>query len=380
MAWSTPDHIIINTNIHESDFLQQIPTSHCTYLYKRAFINANNIRYKTDLLVGLDLITLATALIHASKVSLVPHTVYYYHQTEKSAIRGNLSAAIVKDAIRSKSIVAELLNAAGLHDAANMRLKRWEYIIDTFMQRMPNYLTYDECIEAFDDFRDLINSNHVVPWESNTPCQYRYTLALVLAQKDKEALSFLSNRDSFVDISGKAAKIKYLKLILEHVPHDICSLMDLGRLLRAKGDLEHALVIFETVIRYEPDNYDAQLQATGSLIQLERYEEARENIDALLDSVTCKLDSSNAIKGAATLKEHLGRNEFSKRLKSTYSAEMNAAKSAHRAELKAVREELISMNLELCKARSELEDVYASRSWRITAPLRNFMGKIKNIL
>jgi glycosyltransferase involved in cell wall biosynthesis len=379
MAWSTPDNVIINTNIHESEFLQQIPTSHCTYLYKRDFINSHKIRYRTDILVGLDLIALATALIHAKKVTLVPKTVYYYHQTDTSTIRGNLSLLVAKDAIKSKSIVAKLLNNARLDEAADKRLQRWEYVIDTFMRRMPNDLSYDESKQVFNDFRNLINSSKIIPWTSNTPYQYRYTIALILSHKDEEALSFLDNNNAFDGDTDKSDLKRYLDFILKLVPEDVCSLMELGRLVRTQGDLEYALRLFENVIKLEPNNHDAQLQAAGTLIQLEQYEEARQSIDSLLDILTNELDCSTKIKGAATLKEHLGRNEFNKKLKSAHSAEIEALKSAHRTETKAARKELISINLELCKSRNELDSIYSSKSWKITAPLRKFMGIVKHV-
>ncbi len=379
--WSVPEHKITNTNIDESAFLQQIPTSHCTYLYRRQLLDQHNIRYRTDLAVGLDLIALATALLHASTVTLIPELVYYYHQSEASATRGKITAQITKDAILSKKIVSDMLNKRGMHDAANTRLQKWEYIIDTFFREMPTSLTLEESRLTFSNFRDLISEYNLTPWMADTPHHYRYTLALIIARKDEEALSFLRKDAAFEGFSDQDELKESLDLVLEQVPGDIGASIELGRIARSKGRLEEALDIFEKIIQRDPGNFDARLQATGTLIQQGKIEKAREKLDSILEILTNGLDLRRQIKNAATLKEHLARGEYSLKLDAVRSElkKTNTELNISRTEHSRTSNQLSSARNELNTVREELDAVYTSTSWRITEPLRRLMASIKRL-
>jgi glycosyltransferase involved in cell wall biosynthesis len=218
LNWSTPNEKVLNTNIQKSAFLQKIPTSHCTYIYKRQFLNQHNIRYRTDLIIGLDLVVLTTALCLASTVTLIPEIVYHYYQSKTSVIRGKLSIEIAKDAIRTKRITADILNAKGLHEAAALRLQSWNFIITTYWQRMPSSLTPEQCSQVFSDFRALITENNIVPWSTNTPHHHKYILALALAGQDSKVLSFLRTKESSEGFSDQNQLEKSLNFVLKQVP------------------------------------------------------------------------------------------------------------------------------------------------------------------
>lgn len=362
--WSAPEQKITNTNIDESSFLQQIPTSHCTYLYRRQLLDLHNIRYRTDLVVGLDLIALATALLHASTVTLIPDLVYYYHQSDTSVTRGHVTAKIAEDSIRSKKIIVDMLCTRGLYDVARIRLQKWKFIIDTFFQEMPANLSIDESRQVFSDFRSLISANNIVPWMTDTPHHYRYTLALIISGKDEEALSFLRKRDAFEGFSEPEELKKSLNFVAQQFPDDAGTLLELGRIARKEGRLENALDIFDKIIQQNPGNYDAQLQLAGTLIQLGKNTEAKDRLDTTLESLTEGLELNQQIKRAATLKEHLSKEELVK---------LRDKLNTLRMESKLVRDRLHV-------AQAELSAVYTSTSWRITNPLRIIMASIKRYI
>jgi len=352
--YSAPKSKIVNTNIHKSKFLQNIPTSHCTYLYKRQFLDQHNIRYRTDLVVGLDLVALTTALVHASTVTLIPDVAYHYYQSKTSVLRGKLSVTIAKDAIRAKKITADMLNAKGLHEAATSRLKFWDFIIATYWQRMPFSLTPEECSQIFSDFRALITDNNVVPWRTNTPPNYRYVLALILANQDEEALSFLRTKDAIEGFSDQDSLKKSLEFVLTQIPDDIEALMELGRIEKSEGNLEKALDVFEKITRYDTGHLGAQLQIAATLGQLVHYKKAHDKLDTVLENLIKGLESYDQIKRVITAKDNLALTE----------------KKNMKRELNAVRKQLKTV-------RWELHAVYASASWRITDPLRRAKAILK---
>ena len=344
--WSTPPLKVVNTNIYESQFLQKIPTSHCSYLYKREFLNQHNIRYRTDMVVGLDLIALTTALIFAKKVTLIPNTVYHYHQTDNSAIRGPLTTSVAIDAIRSRKIINDLLITSGLKEAAYLRLKFWEYIITTYWRRMPSSLTTEQSSLVFAKFRKLINNNKVVPWTVNTPINYRYILALVLGERDSEALSFLQSNDAIEGPFNQHRLKKSLAFILTQAPRDIGTLMELGHLEKSEGNLEKALHLFEEASRTDTGHLESLLKAVETLILLKQYDRARQKLTLALDTVSDEQGTSGQIRNIITAKDNL---ELAERKDITKKLEIT---------------------------QEQLNAVYTSSSWKITTPLR----KIKSIL
>ena len=127
-----------------------------------------------------------------------------------------------------------MLNIRGMHDAANTRLQKWEFIIDTFFREMPSSLTLEESRLTFSNFRDLISEYNLIPWMANTPHHYSYTLALIIAHKDEEALSFLRKDAAFEGFSDQEELKESLGFVLEQVPDDIGASIELGRLLQKR--------------------------------------------------------------------------------------------------------------------------------------------------
>ena len=353
LDWSTPDRKIINTNIYVSSFLQKIPTSHCTYLYRRDFINHHKIRYRTDLCIGLDLVTLATTLLHARAVTLIPDIVYHYYQSDKSAIRGKLKLTTAIDAIRTKQLIINMLKDHELIEAAADFWQTWEYVISTHWCRMPQQLSKDESTQVFNKFRTLITENNIPPWTVNTKHQFRYILALVSVEHDDEALKFLNTIEASEGFSNKESLIESLEFILQHVPNDAGSLIELGFVARKDGDTKLALSFFEKVTENNNRNFGANLQAATLLKELGRYEEAKSKIDTALEILIKKLDSYEIIRQVTTIKE-------------------NIIHSENTVELDKVRCKLNEVN-------RELNSVYSSTSWKITEPLRKLMTIIKRI-
>jgi glycosyltransferase involved in cell wall biosynthesis len=347
--YSSPKSRLSNTNIHESKFLQNLPANHCSYLYNRQFLEQHNIRYRTDLVVGLDLVALATALIHASTVTLIPDIVHHYHQSETSVIRGPLSAKIAIDAIRSRVIINNLLNNNGMYEAAIIRLKNWDFIITTYWLRMPSSLTLEECSKVFSEFRSLIFDNNITPWNTNTPYHFRYILALVLAHDDVKALSFLGKKEATVGLSNQEQLKKCLKFILTQAPDDVDTLMKLGLIAVNENNLNEALSVFEEIIRYDDGHIDAQLQIFYALQRMGRYDESRERLDIAQQTLL------------RNIKSHKNINDIIK------------AKDVFYKEEHDILIEKINTT------QKELEAIRNSFPWKFTAPLRKIKNLIANI-
>lgn len=216
---SKPPPETINTNIYKSAYLQTIPTSHCSYLYKRSFLNDLKIRYRTDLTVGQDLVMLTTALIQTKKVSFIPGIVYHYYQTQESATRGVLSQKVILDGIKTKIIIYDLLTEAQLPEAATNTLRHWAYQILEFWVYMAQNMSPEVCINAFSKFRAVI-PHEVTPWQDNVAHQFRYTLALIVARKDREAIEFLRGAEIKQGFSNLNNLKNALEFTLTQVPND----------------------------------------------------------------------------------------------------------------------------------------------------------------
>ncbi|MDB4575818.1 glycosyltransferase [bacterium] len=370
LDWSTPDNKIVNTNIYISEFLQKIPTSHCTYLYNRHFLDTYKIRYRSDLCIGLDLIALTDALIHAGTVTLIPEIVYYYFQSKESAIRGKLKFNTARDAIRTKKIIFEMLKTNGLAAAATSLLKAWDYIISTHWLRMPSSLTNDECSTIFSEFRTLINGANVRPWTHGTPHHYRYILALVLSNHDKEALSFLQTEEAEKGFSDGEVLIARLNQILSIYPDDIGALTEMGYITRKEGNLEQSLHYFNEAIKHDPDNYGAHLQSAIIAKELKLFDEVHDRLDSALNILIADLDSSEQIKRVTRLMEDLMRSKLN-----TTRNELIQVSN----ELIQVSNELNRVHGELNGMRIQLNEVYSSLSWKVTAPLRKIKSALKRI-
>lgn len=336
-------------------------------------MNRHKIRYRTDMVIGLDLITLATALTNANTVTLIPDTVYHYFQSDNSAIRSKLSINISDDSIRTKKIIARLLNEKGLHEAATDYLQAWAYIIETHWLRMPSSLTREESSQTFSYFRTLIVENDVIPWTNSTPSHYRYVLSLILSGNDEEALTFLSTNEATNGFSTKEKLLKSIDYVLEQVPNDTGSLIDLAHIKRKDGNLELALEFFEKATKYSASNFGANLQIATLLKELGHYEDAGARLDTALEILTKEYSFYDQIKQVVVAKENLVKAKGASELSSARNELKNASN-----ELKNASDELLSTRSTLINVRDELSLVYASSSWRITKPLRRIMSYFKN--
>lgn len=181
---------VINTQLAESVFLQRIPVSHCSYLYERAFLNRNGLRYRTDMSVGLDLVALSEALVAASRVSLLPDPVYTYRRTPGSATRSQVQPDTVAQAIRAKALVCENLLAAGHRAAARAYVSVWDWQLKALWAGMSPDTPMTAMKSIFSRFRETIPEG-LVPWSASSPLAHRYLLSLVLLERDREARAFL---------------------------------------------------------------------------------------------------------------------------------------------------------------------------------------------
>jgi len=387
LDWSTPDKKVINTNIYVSSFLQNVPTSHCTYLYRRDFINHYKIRYRTDLCIGLDLVMLATTLIHARAVTLIPVIVYYYYQSEKSAIRSKLTLPAATDAIRTKQIIIDMFRNHELNEAAATFLQTWEYLISTQWCRMPEQLNKDESTHVFDKFRTLITANNIKPWTINTRHHYRYVLALVIAGHDDDALNFLSTKDALEGFSTKERLVNSLEFILQQAPNDAGVLIELAQIARKEGDLKLALHIFEKAIKNNNNIFTANIQAATLLKELGQYAEARSKVNSALEILTRELSDHEKFKQILTVQDNIICSEKAAEWNVVH-ADLIAARNEldeSKIKLKMVQNDLnmakkeinISKN-DLYKAKNELNLIYSSASWKITKPLRKLMSIVKH--
>jgi len=381
--WSNPTKRELNTNIYESEFLRKIPTSHITYLYKRHFLHQHNIRYRTDLLVGEDLVTLATALLHAKTVTLIPDIIYHHFQRKSSLMRGKLSSSIAVDAIRAKKFIIDMLNAKKMFAAAKSHLQSWDYIISTQWLRMPASLPADECSQVFSDFRELIIEKNITPWSSDTPHHHRHILALVLADQDEEALAFLNTTAASKGFSNQEELMNSLKFVLTIAPGDIGSLTELAKLARAEGDLERALTLVKGIIKQDSDNFGAYIQAASMLKELGRYDESHTSLDTALTILIKDLEAHEDINTAYTVKNNIIQAEkkaLNKKLVLSHE-ELNSLRNelaSAKKELNMTREELKETRNKLSAVQGELNLVYQSISWRATEPLRKIMAKTKH--
>ncbi|RLA40737.1 MAG: hypothetical protein DRR06_17050 [Gammaproteobacteria bacterium] len=173
---------------------------------------------------------LTTALIQARKVSLIPDIIYHYHQSQDSATRGVLSPKVVLDGIRIKEIIYKLLTDAQLPEAAQNIIRHWTYQIPAFWVNMAQNQTPDVCINAFSKFRALV-SRRVVPWQDNVAHQFRYFMALVLAEKDEEAIEFLRSKDLVEGFSSPEKLKDALEFVLTQAPNDSGALYGLDSIL-----------------------------------------------------------------------------------------------------------------------------------------------------
>ena len=412
--WSSPDTRVINTNVDESLFLRRIPTSHCSYLYRREFLNTHSIRYGSDLAVGLDLVALARALLLAESVTLLPNLVYFYHQSEQSAIRGSMSARVPLDSLEAQAAVSELLRRRGFEKEANTRLQRWRYHIKEYWQRMPDNLTADQCADVFEKFRKTVGMVDV-PWQLDTPVHQKYLLGLILLERDQDAVEFLRTKTAFKGFSDEADLGSGLEVILSVAPDDPGTLIETGRLASRQGDLDRALSCFERVLEKHPDHLGAKINYASVLRRTGRFDEARLLMNSTLERCLAdcvhsrpakralaekdRLQNAEEKQSSAALKKVIDRNESerSKLTKSLNESRLEINRTLEKSQEQQrrldeallaaddIRRQLKQSNTErkviedqLSLTNGRLAAVQSSTSWRITAPLRNLVRLVRS--
>lgn len=367
-AWAVSENKIINTNIYESELLQTVPTVHTSYLYNRDFLNRHGIRYVTDLSIGLDLVTLANTLVKAKKVTLIPDVVYHYHQTGESATRRRASELVLMDAIKTKRLVSEILDAANLTEAGDSYLQSWTWQIKEYWTHMAHTHTPETCSKIFSLFRALV-AHRVVPWREDTQLQYRYLLALVMGQEDGKAMAFLKTTEISKGVTKPGELETCLSFVLSQVPNDIGALYQLGMLAIKQNKPEVALELLERVIQQDSNHFDSQLQLSAILRSLGRLKDARSPLRAAQEILEARTDQASAVK---RLVNQNGRLAYEDKQLVVERLHDNVAK------LKSLNTRLKQTTNELKETTVELESIYASRSWRITLTLRK-IGKLFSI-
>jgi len=351
MDWASPKVKTVNTNIYRSEFLQQIPTGHWSYLYKRQLLNQYNIRFPVDLIVGEDLVTLASVLTAAKKITLIPEIIYHYHLSDSSTMHGKLTEKKVIDATTSKQLIANILEENGLYDAATRQLTNWDYIISELWTRAPEALGKSSCKNIFTNFRYIFNNKKLLPWNTRTPIHNRYILALILNNMDKQAVSFLSREEKKNGLAKDDWQIEQLNFILSKHPEDPYSLLALSRISQNSGDLKKALEL-STKAMSTDKGIDAHIQSIHLLNMLCRYKDSNE----ILNTVIEKMNHNQALSSQAN---------------TLISLKYQTTKLELEAELTTLRNEL-------SRANRELDCVYTSASWKITHPLRKICSYLKN--
>lgn len=218
--WPIPPGDIINTSIGQSPLLQQVPPSHCAYLYRREFLEEHRLCYPEDLLVGLDLVALTQALLAAERVTIVPDVVYHYHQSPTSVTRGPISQQVPLDAIAARGWAVNLLWQSGFETAALDRLSRWAFDIRRYWARMPSHLSMSEISQVFTEVRTLLKTFSATPWRQSTAHHHRYLLALVIDGQDEKARDFLASGAASAGFPGPSELRDALSFVLQVAPGD----------------------------------------------------------------------------------------------------------------------------------------------------------------
>lgn len=345
---------IVNTNIYETQYLQTIPGSHCSYLYERNVLVQHNIRYATDLKVSLDLVMLAEILVKTNKVTLIPDTAYHYHQTGESATRGELDSKVPLNAIEGNRRIDEILNTAGLQKAATAYKQRWSWQIRAYWTKMALNYSQETCSAIFTNFRSLVTNT--VPWKEDTPMAHRYLLSLILAELDQEAVGFLRGPEIHTGFFDLDILKNRLNFILSIFPNDLETLYNLAGVLREQGDLEGALLLFDKVLLEDSKHLDSLLQLSGTLRSLDRMEDAN---NSLLRAKEVLRNSDNPVKIIKQLVNQKDCLSYEEKKLVNYQFDQNIR--------------------QINSVRKELNSAYISRSWRLTLPLRK-IWQLKKIM
>ena len=194
---SYPNKLANRTNMQESAYLQTIPGTNCANLYKSEMLNRHEIRF-ADLTYGEDQLFQATALVYARSITVIDDIVYNYHNYSRDSVTN--SPPVLQNLLDDISYyrkITRLLVDAGLPDAGMAFVsKRWSHPISNYWLKIPKTLSFDECCQVFDAFRDFVSEYNVTPWHKSTPYHHRFLMALLLAKLDNEAFTFLSSKEA----------------------------------------------------------------------------------------------------------------------------------------------------------------------------------------
>ena len=215
-----PAEPVVNISIRESNFLKQVPVGHWSYLYERAFVKQNEVRYRTDMTVGLDLVALSEALVSATRVSLLPDVVYHYRQTDDSATRRATGPETVRDGIKTKKLVSSNLFNAGYADAAVNILRRWDWQISAFWTNLSPATPEKALTDLFAYFREVIPGG-VAPWTASSPLAHRCFLASILLGHDSDAIELLEELQRGDDFQASPSLGIWCSRVLELAPDDM---------------------------------------------------------------------------------------------------------------------------------------------------------------
>ncbi len=368
--WTVPPEIEINTRLACSTFLQGVPTSHCTYLYKRAFVEEHRIRYPLDLAIGLDIVTLAEALIHAQRVTLVKDIVYRYHLSGSSVTRGGLTTEYVIDSIRAKERISDALSIGGFTEIAKSHLQQWGFIIGDLWMKMCRSLPPEDWTEIFSKFRTLTEKYEVIPWHDEVPLEHRYLLSLIMNRADERATAFIYSDAPFRGFSDSAEMEEGLNYILSTVPGDASTSFQLGCIKAQQNRLTEAVECFAEAARHPAYESESKLALTDALLKLDRLDEAKKTLDSLVSSGNQALPE----KGVHRLWELQDQVSTAVARQSTQERlQLEKALAEARTEIESTR---IALSLRI----SEIDSIKNSYSWRVTSPLRTATALLYKVL
>jgi glycosyltransferase involved in cell wall biosynthesis len=357
VANSMPSKRIVNTNLRESPFLQTMAGGHWTYLYRREFLKNNNLTYREDIKIGLDLIALLEALVHSKSVTLLDKVVYRYYQSTDSAVRGTLTLPNALDTLKNVEIRVGILRDNNLEDMSNHILQNWSFKIRQYWLRFPVSLTAAESMQYFSQFRSLMH-NEPLPWKRNTPHHYRYLMALVLGGKDAAALDFLNSEEAEEGFSDDQKLIESLKYVLKVAPDDAGSLYTVGVKAYRNGQIQDSVEYFEKLISHNSEDVDGLLCLASAYRRMDRSTDAT----SALDAANRSLNLNNKQEGQVNCLINENLRLVKKEEKQTRKRNREIQQRLN-SQLKASQRKQFALE-------KQLKELYGSLSWRITLPLR----------
>ncbi|MGB5474427.1 MAG: glycosyltransferase [Gammaproteobacteria bacterium] len=383
---------IRNTNIYESDLLRRIPGSHCSYLYKRCFLDKQGIRYPADLVMGGDLVMLAQCLVCASRVTLIPDVVYHYRQSTGSMTRRQVSAKIAIDSIRAKKRVIDLLRAEGLEEAAEWIIRNWwRYDITQFWLRGTEALDSSQYKMIFAEFREAVRPVNT-PWNPTIPAAFIYLISLILTNRNEDAIEFLSTEMQTDQWHDNKRLKQMLKFVVQRAPDDESAVLKLAGVYAREGELKRAQELLGQIVGLHPTHILARLEYAKVLRRRGQRTKAEASLDrALADWLAGERENAKLLQKVLSEKERLIRDRFSIK-----SADAKAEEEILTHESRAAKKEMMRLQIEVtqwkerCGAlekvvserdeeltlvNNQLAEILSSFPWRLATALRRARGR-----